>query len=101
MLLVLPSINEVIDLHTTHLSAARRHLPVVILAALLATVALSLGLAAFGHGQIGRRFLMLDLLYGLVLAMALWMTVDLDHPRYGLIRVNIAPLAETLASMKP
>ena len=101
MLLVLPSINEVIDLHTTHLSAARRHLPVVIFAALLATVALSLGLAAFGHGQIGRRFLMLDLLYGLVLAMALWMTVDLDHPRYGLIRVNIAPLAETLASMKP
>jgi len=99
-LLVLPSINEVIDLHTVHLSAARRHLPTAIFVALLVTAGLSLGLTAFGHGQVGRRFTMLDSMYGVVLAAALWMTIDLDYPRYGFIRTNIAPLVETLAGMK-
>jgi hypothetical protein len=100
-LLVLPSVNEVIDLHTTHYSAARRHLPVAILVGLLVTAALSVGLASFGHGQVGRRFMLLDLTYGVVLAAALWMTIDLDYPRYGFIRANYAPLVETLAGMKP
>lgn len=100
-LLVLPSVNEVIDLHTTHLSAARRHLPVAILVGLLVTAALSVGLASFGHGQVGRRFMLLDLTYGVVLAAALWMTIDLDYPRYGFIRANNAPLVEALAGMKP
>jgi len=99
-LLVLPALNEVIDLHTTHLSASRRHLPVAILVGLLVTVGLTLGLAAFGHGQVGRRFAALDLLYGIVLAAALWMTIDLDYPRYGLIRATIEPLVETLGAMK-
>ena len=100
-LLVLPALNEVIDLHTTHLSASKRHLPIAIMVGLLVTVGLSLGLAAFGHGQVGRRFAGLDLLYGVVMAAALWMTIDLDYPRYGLIRATIEPLIETLGAMKP
>ncbi|MFZ5784270.1 MAG: hypothetical protein ACOY4R_29085 [Pseudomonadota bacterium] len=100
MLLLMPPVNEVIDLHTTHLAAAMRHLPTAIFIALLASACLSLVLAAFGHGQIGRRFLGLDLLYGLVLAASLWMTIDLEYPRYGLIRSNVTPLVETLAGMK-
>jgi len=99
-LLVLPSLNDVIDLHTVHLSAARRHLPTAIFVALLVTAGLSLGLAAFGHGQVGRRFTALDSMYGIVLAAALWMTIDLDYPRYGFIRTNITPMVETLAGMK-
>ena len=99
-LLVLPSLNDVIDLHTTHVSAAKRHLPPAIMVGLLATVSLTLALAAFGHGQVGRRFATLDLLYGLVLAGALWMTIDLDYPRYGLIRATLDPLIETLGSMR-
>lgn len=100
-LLVLPALNDVIDLHTIHLSAARRHIPPPIMVALLASAALSLAVAAFGNGQLGRRHAVLNLAYGLVLSIALWMTIDLDYPRYGLIRVNNAPLAEALASMKP
>jgi hypothetical protein len=99
-LLVLPALNDVIDLHTTHLSASKRHLPVAILVGLLVTVGVSLGLAAFGHGQVGRRFAALDLLYGVMMAAALWMTIDLDYPRYGLIRATIAPLIDTLGGMK-
>lgn len=99
-LLVLPSLNEVIDLHTTHLSAARRHIPSSIMVALLAGAAISLVVAAFGNGQIGRRHSVLNSVYGLILSIALWITIDLDYPRYGYIRASNTPLAETLASMK-
>lgn len=99
-LVVLPSINEVIDLHTTHLSAARRHIPFVIMVALLSCAALALALSGFGNGVDSRHFPFLNLMYGCVLSGALWMTIDLDYPRYGTILLNYAPLAETLASMK-
>jgi hypothetical protein len=69
--------------------------------ALMASAALALALAAFGNGQIGRRFPGLNFVYGFVLAAALWMTIDLDHPRWGAIQVSVQPLANQLASMKP
>lgn len=100
MQVVLPSVNEVIDLHTTHLSAARRHVPPVILIALLAGAALSLAIATFGNGQARHRYSGLNFVYGLILAIALWITIDLDNPNYGLIRGNIVPLTDTLAGMK-
>jgi hypothetical protein len=97
--LLLPSINEVIDFNATHLAAARRHLPVPIMAVLLATAAISIGMIGFGNGRVGRRFSVLDAVYGIVLAAALWMIVDLDYPRFGFIRVSNLPLVETLAVM--
>jgi hypothetical protein len=100
MAMVLPPINEVIDLHSTHLSMARRHLPMPIMAALLSTAAISVGLLGFGTGRVGRRFSRLDSIYGAVLVAALWMTIDLDYPGMGFIRVTNLPVVETLASMK-
>jgi hypothetical protein len=101
MLVVLPSLNDVIDLHTTHLSAVHRRIPTPIMMSLLLAAALTLVLASFASGQIGRRFPVLNLVYGLALAAALWMTLDLDNPREGAIRVSAVPLSDTLASMKP
>ena len=56
MQVVLPPINEVIDLHSMHLAMARRHLPLPIMAVLLGTAAISFGLVGFGNGRVGRRF---------------------------------------------
>ena len=53
MAVVLPPINEVIDLHSMHLAMARRHLPIPIMAVLLGTAAISLGIIGFGNGRIG------------------------------------------------
>jgi hypothetical protein len=100
MAVVLPSINEVIDLHSVHLAMARRHLPIPIMTLLLGTAVISLGVVGFGNGRVGRRFSVLDSVYGAVLAVALWMTIDLDYPGIGLIRVSNLPVAETLAAMK-
>jgi len=100
MEVVLPPINEVIDLHSMHLALARRHWPLPIMAVLLGTAAVGVGLLGFGGGRVGRRFSRLDSIYGLVLAVALWMTIDLDHPGFGLIRVSNLPVVEALAAMK-
>lgn len=100
MAVVLPPINEVIDLHSVHLAMARRHLPIPIMALLLGTAAIGLGMVGFGNGRVGRRFSLLDSVYAAVLALALWMTIDLDYPGMGLIRVSNLPVQETLAAMK-
>jgi hypothetical protein len=100
MAVVLPPINEVIDLHSEHLAMARRHLPTPIMAVLLGTAAISLGITGFGNGRMGRRFSLLDAVYGAVLAAALLMTIDMDYPGGGMIRVSNRPVVEALAAMK-
>ena len=100
MAAVLPPINEVIDLHSTHLAMARRHLPIPIMIVLLGTAAIGVGIIGFGNGRLGRRFLVLDSVYGAVLAVALWMIIDLDYPGIGIIRLSNLPVVETLAAMK-
>jgi len=99
MAVVLPPINEVIDLHSMHLAMARRHLPIPIMAMLLGTAAIGVGMLGFGNGRVGRRFSVLDSVYGAVLAVALWMTIDLDYPGIGIIRVSNLTMVETLAAM--
>jgi hypothetical protein len=47
MAVVLPPINGVIDLHSTHLAITRRHLPIPIMVVLLVTVAISVGMIGF------------------------------------------------------
>jgi hypothetical protein len=100
MAVVLPPINEVIDLHAVHLALARRHLPVPIMVVLLGTAAIGIGLMGFGNGRVGRRFSVIDSVYGFVLAVALWMTIDLDYPGIGIIRVSNLSVVEALAGMK-
>ncbi len=99
MAVVLPPINDVIDLHSMHLAMARRHLPIPIMAVLMATAAISLGILGFGNGRTGRRFSLLDAVYAAVLAAALWMTIDLDYPGSGMIGVSNRPVVEALAAM--
>ena len=67
---------------------------------LLGTAAIGVGLLGFGNGRASRRFSVLDFVYGAVLAVALWMTIDLDYPGIGIIRVSNLSVVETLAAMK-
>ena len=99
MAIVLPPINAIIDLHSTHLAMARRHLPIPIMTALLGTAAIGVGMLGFGNGRVGRRFSVLDSVYGVVLAVALWMTIDLDYPGIGMIGVSNRSVVETFAAM--
>ena len=100
MAIVLPPINDVIDMHSVHLAMARRHLPIPIMTLLLGAAAIGLGMVGFGNGRVGRRFSLLDSVYGTALVLALFMTIDMDYPGIGLIRVSNLPVVETLAAMR-
>jgi hypothetical protein len=91
---VLPPVNEVIDLHSARMAAGRKHLPIVVLALLVACSMLSMGVIGYGCGLSGGRWPWLNASLAVLIAAALWTTIDLDHPRAGLIRLSDAALQQ-------
>ncbi len=98
---MLPALNDVIDIHSEHLSAARRHVPQPILIVIIVTAAIGMGMIGYDNGLVRRRFFILSSAFAVVLAAALWMTIDLDRPRHGFVRASEQPYIDLLASMKP
>lgn len=92
MPVVLPAVNEVIDVHSLRVAAGQKHLPALILALLGGSSMLAIGVMGYGSGLSSRRhFLLHAALVGLVWT-ALWTTIDLDYPRRGILQLNDAPL---------
>jgi hypothetical protein len=92
---VLDPVNEVIDLHSTRVASGRKHLPLVVLGLLIACSLLSMGVIGYGCGvSAGGRWPWLNGSLAILIAAALWTTIDLDHPRAGLIRLSDEPLQQ-------
>jgi hypothetical protein len=94
MVVMLPPVNELIDLHATRVAAGRKHLPVPILGLLIVCSALAVAVIGYGGGLTQRRALPMSGALVILIAAALWITIDLDHPRAGLLRVSDAPLKD-------
>jgi hypothetical protein len=92
-LAVLGPVNEVIDLHTVRLAAGRKHLPLPVVGLLVACSLLAIGVIGYGNGLGGERSATLTVPLVILISSALWITIDLDHPRAGLIQLSDAPLA--------
>jgi hypothetical protein len=88
--LLLPAVNEMIDVTTSRTVALFTHLPSLIFT-LLVTVALLTGLVAgFAMAKRQRRSWLHMLIYALVVAITIYAVVDLDNPNSGLIRLDTA-----------
>lgn len=98
---MLPALNDVIDIHSEHVSAARRHVPTPILAAIVIAAAIGMAMIGYDNGLSRRRYQWLSSAFALVSATALWMTIDLDRARHGLLRASEQPYIELLDSLKP
>lgn len=86
--LLLPALNEMIDITTTRSFAMLLHPPAVIYGLL---VALALGSAVLaGHGLSGapHRPWLHMISYAAVMTAAIYLIIDMEHPRLGLIRVD-------------
>jgi hypothetical protein len=92
VLALLNPVNEVIDLHSTRLFAAQKHLPSLVLGLLIASSLLALGVIGYGCGVGGRRSAAMTVPLAIVIGVALWVTIDLDYPRRGLLQLSDAPL---------
>ena len=101
-MLVLPALNAMIDITTTRTVAARAHPPKVIFG-LLAALALACSLmAGYGMGGSPTRSWIHILGFSAVLTITIYVIMDLEYPRLGLIRVDKFDqvLVEVRASMR-
>ncbi len=95
------SLNDMIDALGARDAVIERHVPEIVLFLLFGTFILSGAMLGFSSGLAGTMpatpvYLMLALIVLLV-----FMIIDLDRPRRGLIEVDQRPLAALLESMKP
>jgi hypothetical protein len=100
--LVLSALNSVFDIATTRIEATCLHPPWIIFAMLgLLSLAASL-LAGFGMAGGKSRSWVHILGFTAVMAITVYVIMDIEHPRLGLIRVDAADevLAKLRESMK-
>jgi hypothetical protein len=92
ILAVLDPVNALIDLHSTRLAAAQKRLPAPILWLLILVSWLGMLVVGYGCGISGRQGYPMAVALAVLIAAALWTTMDLDNPRAGMIRLSDAAL---------
>jgi len=102
-ILLLPALNAMIDITTTRTMATQMHPPVVVFVMLFGLALVASLLAGYGMtGSKARsRFHMLG--FALVMATAVYVILDIEYPRLGLIRVDAfdQALVDLRESMNP
>jgi hypothetical protein len=89
-MLFLPAVNQMIDITRTRLMATRMHPPPIVYA-MLAVVALVGALLAGYHMAGGKARSWLHTIgFAAVIASTVYVILDIEHPRLGLIRVDAA-----------
>lgn len=100
--LVMASLNEVIDITTAQSVALSTHPPPAVFAMLAVTMLAASALAGYSMSASGHRDWVLVMAYALVLGVAVYVIIDYEYPRMGLVRVDAVDkaLTDTLARMK-
>jgi hypothetical protein len=89
-MLLLPALNEMIDITTTRVSAAQNHPPLVIFL-LLAGLSL-IGALMIGYDTSSNkdRSWFHIIVFAAIMSLAVYVIIDLEFPRFGLIRIDAA-----------
>ncbi len=85
---LLPALNEMIDVTTARTVALRTRLPTPILILLIAVALVSAMIAGYAMAERSRRSLLHSVLYAAAVAITVYVVLDLDNPRIGLIRLD-------------
>ena len=101
-MLLLPALNDMIDITTTRTMAVRMHPPLVIFAMLCGLGLASALLAGYGMAGGKSRNWLHMIGFAAVMAVAVYVILDIEFPRLGLIRVDAfdQALVELRATMK-
>jgi hypothetical protein len=91
--LLLPALNDMIDVTTARTIALHTHLPPLIFGLSIAVALLSALIAGYDMAKRRRRSSLHGLLYAVVIALTVFTFLDLEYPRFGLIRLNAADSA--------
>ena len=101
-LLMMPALNEMIDITTTRWVAALTHAPALVFGFLAVLALVSAMLAGYGMGR-RRRNLLHEFAFAVTVALAVYVIVDFEFLRRGLITLEYYDrvIVEVRASMGP
>lgn len=101
-MLLLPALNEMIDIAAAHTLIAAIHPPPIVFVMLGGLALASALLAGYGLAGSGARSWMHSLTFASILAITTYVIIDIEYPRLGLVRVDAfdQALAEVRASME-
>jgi hypothetical protein len=101
-MLLLPALNQMIDITTTRTVAAKTHPPLIVFAMLVVLTLIGALFAGYGMAAARTRSWVHMLGFAFVMAAGVYIILDLEYPRMGLIRVQAADqvLVELRQSMK-
>jgi hypothetical protein len=99
-MLLLPALNQMIDITTTRKVATQNHPPFIIFIMLIVLALLCSLLAGYNMACSGSRIHMV--VFAAILAFTIYVIFDLEYPRFGLIQIEAADqvLVELRQSMK-
>jgi hypothetical protein len=87
-MLLLPALNEMFDIATTRALTAQLHPPIIIFVMLVGLSLVSALLAGYGMASGRRRSLIHVIGFAATLSLVVFVILDLEHPRLGLIRID-------------
>jgi len=87
-MLLVPALNEMIDITTTRVMATRNHPPLVIFLLLGGLSLVGAMLVGYGIAPNKQRTWFHTVVFSIFLALTVYVIVDLEFPRMGLIRVD-------------
>lgn len=93
------AINDVIDTAGKRVSALTNHVPLVVWVLVLGTVMLAMMGLGFRCGLAQRRLIATTTLFAVVISLTVFVVIDLDRPRKGLIRVSQGAMLDLQRSM--
>ena len=92
--LLVTAVNQMVEIARTKAIAVQTHLPELVFEFLIAATLLSGLVAGFGMAR-GHRNWLLVFAYASVVTLTMYVTIDMEYPRAGLIRIGAADLALT------
>jgi len=90
--LLLPALNQMTEITSAKAITVQTHLPALVFYFLLAAALLSGLVAGFGMARGHRNWLSI-LAYAAIVTLTMYVMVDMEYPRSGLIRIGAADLA--------
>lgn len=94
----LTSLNELIDSQGKRSALLRAHVPEPILLLLLFVFVASVGMMGYSSGLSNKRIFAPVLLVSLLITLIVFIIIDLDRPKRGLITVDQSPLLELIST---
>ena len=86
--LFIQSLNELIDTSTTRNAALNRQVPEVVLFLMIATIVLTTATLGYASGIAGHRVTLAAFVLVMLIALVVYLIIDLDRPRRGAIQVS-------------